>query len=102
MSTYITALIAGPYHFVTDTYKGEKEVPLGIYCRTSLAPKLDADEIFKITLGSTATICDNDVFGIANHRNFAQYFDTAIFVVALFRFCFFAATFYKCVQLLLI
>ena len=49
MSTYITALIAGPYHFVTDTYKGEKEVPLGIYCRTSLAPKLDADEIFKIT-----------------------------------------------------
>ncbi len=49
MSTYITALVAGPYHKEFDTYKGEKEVPLGIYCRKSLAKHLDASEIFLIT-----------------------------------------------------
>ena len=48
-STYLTCFVAGPYHKVEDIYKGEKEVPLGIYCRKSLAPHLDADEIFKIT-----------------------------------------------------
>ena len=49
MSTYITALVAGPYHKEFDVYKGEKEVPLGIYCRKSLAKHLDASEIFLIT-----------------------------------------------------
>ena len=49
MSTYITALVAGPYHKEFDLYKGEKEVPLGIYCRKSLAKHLDASEIFHIT-----------------------------------------------------
>ncbi|MBM3704181.1 MAG: aminopeptidase N, partial [Actinobacteria bacterium] len=49
MSTYITALVAGPYHKEFDTYKGKKEVPLGIYCRKSLAKHLDASEIFLIT-----------------------------------------------------
>lgn len=49
MSTYITALVAGPYHKEFDIYKGEKEVPLGIYCRKSLAEHLDASEIFLIT-----------------------------------------------------
>jgi len=51
MSTYITALVAGPYHkeFDVDVYKGAKEVPLGIYCRKSLAKHLDASEIFLIT-----------------------------------------------------
>jgi aminopeptidase N len=49
MSTYITALVAGPYHKESDLYKGEKEVPLGIYCRKSLAKHLDASEIFQIT-----------------------------------------------------
>ena len=49
ISTYITALVAGPYHKVEDVYKGEKEVPLGIYCRKSLAKHLDADEIFLVT-----------------------------------------------------
>jgi aminopeptidase N len=45
-STYITALVAGPYHVVTDSHDG---IPLGIYCRRSLAEHLDADEIFTIT-----------------------------------------------------
>ncbi len=49
MSTYITALVAGPYHKEFDIYKGKKEVPLGIYCRKSLAKHLDASEIFLIT-----------------------------------------------------
>jgi aminopeptidase N len=49
ISTYITALIAGPYHFVQDKYEGKKVVPLGIYCRKSLAQYLDPDDIFLIT-----------------------------------------------------
>jgi aminopeptidase N len=49
ISTYITALIAGPYHFVQDQYVGKKTVPLGIYCRKSLAQYLDPDDIFLIT-----------------------------------------------------
>ncbi|MGW1194236.1 aminopeptidase N [Streptomyces sp. NPDC002536] len=52
ISTYITALIAGPYHAVHSTYENAatgQSVPLGIYCRPSLAEFLDADEIFDIT-----------------------------------------------------
>ena len=50
ISTYITALIAGPYHHVHDSYQGaEKSVPLGVYCRKSLAPHLDAEQVFAIT-----------------------------------------------------
>ncbi len=43
ISTYITALIAGPYHSVHSVYeKDGQSVPLGIYCRPSLAEFLDA------------------------------------------------------------
>ncbi|MFD3543051.1 aminopeptidase N [Streptomyces sp. NPDC058662] len=51
ISTYITALIAGPYHSVHSSYEGPdgQSVPLGIYCRPSLAEFLDADEIFDVT-----------------------------------------------------
>ncbi|GHF44223.1 aminopeptidase N [Streptomyces morookaense] len=52
ISTYITALIAGPYHAVHSTYENAatgQSVPLGIYCRPSLAEFLDADEIFAVT-----------------------------------------------------
>ena len=48
-STYLTCFVAGPYHCVTDEYKGEKTIPLGIYCRKSLAPFLDAEEFFLLT-----------------------------------------------------
>ena len=48
-STYLTCFVAGPYHYVTDEYKGEKTIPLGIYCRKSLAPFLDSDEFFLLT-----------------------------------------------------
>ena len=46
MSTYITAIIAGPYHQVTSEHDG---IPLGIYCRRSLAGYLDPEEIFEVT-----------------------------------------------------
>ena len=49
IATYVTAFIAGPYHHVHDDYIGEKKIPLGIYCRKSLAQHLDHEEIFKIT-----------------------------------------------------
>ncbi|MBF8188095.1 aminopeptidase N [Nonomuraea sp. K274] len=46
MSTYITALVAGPYHKVTAEHDG---IPLGIYCRTSIAEHLDADNLLEVT-----------------------------------------------------
>ncbi|HEY2263931.1 MAG TPA: M1 family aminopeptidase, partial [Streptosporangiaceae bacterium] len=46
MSTYITAVAAGPYHVVRDEHDG---IPLGIFCRQSLAEYLDADELFEVT-----------------------------------------------------
>jgi aminopeptidase N len=46
MSTYITALCAGPYHEVRDKYEG---IDLGVYCRQSMRQYLDADDIFLIT-----------------------------------------------------
>ncbi|MFE1754066.1 aminopeptidase N [Streptomyces anandii] len=50
ISTYITALIVGPYHSVHSVYeKDGQSVPLGIYCRPSLAEFLDADAIFEVT-----------------------------------------------------
>ncbi|MFF3345173.1 aminopeptidase N [Streptomyces sp. NPDC002779] len=50
ISTYITALIVGPYHSVHSAYeKDGQSVPLGIYCRPSLAEYLDSDAIFEVT-----------------------------------------------------
>ncbi|GHC42906.1 aminopeptidase N [Streptomyces flavofungini] len=50
LSTYVTALIVGPYHAVHSVYeKDGQSVPLGIYCRPSLAEFLDADAIFDVT-----------------------------------------------------
>ena len=49
ISTYVTAMVAGPYSFVQDEYVGKKKVPLGIYCRKSLAQYLDPADIFLIT-----------------------------------------------------
>ncbi|TDC05442.1 aminopeptidase N [Streptomyces sp. 8K308] len=50
VSTYITALIAGPYHSVHSSWEGQgRSVPLGIYCRPSLAEHLDAEAIFEVT-----------------------------------------------------
>ena len=50
ISTYITAIVAGPYHRVGSSWRrGDLEVPLGVLCRASLAEHLDAEEILEIT-----------------------------------------------------
>ncbi|MFJ6655791.1 aminopeptidase N [Streptomyces sp. NPDC091377] len=50
ISSYITALIVGPYHSVHSVYeKDGQSVPLGIYCRPSLAEYLDSDALFEVT-----------------------------------------------------
>jgi aminopeptidase N len=46
MSTYITALCAGPYHEVRETHDG---IDLGIFCRASMAKYLDPENIFVVT-----------------------------------------------------
>ena len=46
MPTYISAIAAGPYHVVRDEHDG---IPLGIFCRQSLAEYLDPDELFTVT-----------------------------------------------------
>ena len=50
LSTYVTAIVAGAYHVVRDSYGGRAaEIPLGLFCRRSLAEHLDADELFTVT-----------------------------------------------------
>ncbi|MEU9557507.1 aminopeptidase N [Streptomyces fumanus] len=55
ISTYITCVVAGPYHYVTDLYErtladGTRlRIPLGALCRKGLAPYFDADDVFLIT-----------------------------------------------------
>ncbi|MFJ8540540.1 aminopeptidase N [Streptomyces sp. NPDC093586] len=55
ISTYITCVVAGPYHYVTDSYErvfedGTRlEIPLGAMCRKGLAPHFDAEDVFLIT-----------------------------------------------------
>ncbi len=46
LPTYVTAVVAGNYHSVHMEHSG---IPLGLYCRESLARYLDPDEIFDIT-----------------------------------------------------
>ncbi|MEU0134690.1 aminopeptidase N [Streptomyces sp. NPDC006296] len=55
ISTYITAVVAGPYHYVSDLYtrtsdEGTKlEIPLGAMCRKGLARHFDAEDVFLVT-----------------------------------------------------
>ena len=51
ISSYITAIVAGPYEVVQSEVASRdgRTIPLGLYCRRSLARYLDADEIFDIT-----------------------------------------------------
>jgi aminopeptidase N len=46
ISTYITALVAGPYEIVRDEHDG---IELSLWCRSSLARHLDPDELFEVT-----------------------------------------------------
>jgi aminopeptidase N len=50
MSTYLVALIAGPYAVWRDAYTDENgEIPLGLFCRKSLAPYMDEGRLFTET-----------------------------------------------------
>jgi aminopeptidase N len=51
VSSYITALIAGPYQVWRDelTSTDGRKIPLGVFCRGSLAQFMDADYIFEKT-----------------------------------------------------
>ncbi|MGH9281979.1 MAG: aminopeptidase N, partial [Acidimicrobiales bacterium] len=46
ISTYLAAVVAGPFHHVRDRHG---DVDLGLFCRESLAPYLDPDELFTLT-----------------------------------------------------
>src|SRR5690606_34134298 len=53
MSTYITAIVAGEYHEVLDTYEGKYgTIPLGHYCRQSLVEYMDTDNLVATTKAS--------------------------------------------------
>ncbi|MBU5423807.1 aminopeptidase N [Cellulomonas hominis] len=51
ISSYITAVVAGPYHHEHGelTSSDGRTIPLGVYCRGSLAQHLDTDNILDIT-----------------------------------------------------
>ncbi|KOV82761.1 aminopeptidase N [Nocardia sp. NRRL S-836] len=55
MSTYIVALVAGPYAEWRDEFVSRGDdgsditIPLGIYCRASLAPHMDHERLFTET-----------------------------------------------------
>nr|WP_225955491.1 aminopeptidase N [Kibdelosporangium phytohabitans] len=51
MSTYLVAIVAGPYAEWRDVYSepGEEDIPLGLYCRASLAEHLDTERLFEET-----------------------------------------------------
>ncbi|MFD0277138.1 aminopeptidase N [Kitasatospora sp. NPDC127111] len=55
ISTYLTAVVAGPYHVARDHYSRTLadgtvlDIPLSAMCRKSLAPYFDAEEILGVT-----------------------------------------------------
>ncbi|MGI9002982.1 MAG: aminopeptidase N [Pseudonocardia sp.] len=50
MSTYLVALVAGPYASWHDEHRDDRGViPLGLYCRASLAEHMDAERLFTET-----------------------------------------------------
>ena len=64
ISTYIYAVVAGPYASRTDTHTGAAgEVPLGVFCRASMEKHLDSEELFTLTKQGLAFY--EDFFGMA-------------------------------------
>lgn len=50
MSTYLVALIAGPYAVWRDSYSDEHgQIPLGLFCRKSLSEFMDSERLFTET-----------------------------------------------------
>ncbi len=60
MSTYLVALIAGPYARWDDVYTDDHgDIPLGIFCRKSLAEYMDDERLFTETKQGFAFYHDN-------------------------------------------
>ena len=55
LSSYITAVAAGPYHRASDTWSVQRadgthqEVALSVLCRQAMVPHLDADDLLTVT-----------------------------------------------------
>ncbi|MDQ1290039.1 MAG: aminopeptidase [Actinomycetota bacterium] len=51
LSTYVTALVAGPYHAVRSEIVSTdgRTIPAAVFCRASLARYLDADNVIDVT-----------------------------------------------------
>jgi aminopeptidase N len=51
LSPYVTALVAGPYHVERGelTSRDGRTIPLGVFCRASLAEHLDAQDVMDVT-----------------------------------------------------
>ena len=51
LSSYVTAIIAGPYHREVGelTSSDGRTIPLGVFCRRSLAQYLDAENVLAVT-----------------------------------------------------
>jgi aminopeptidase N len=65
LSTYVTAVVAGPYHAERAEVAGRdgRSIPLGVFCRASLAPHLDGGNVVEITRAGFAhfeTLFDQD------------------------------------------
>jgi aminopeptidase N len=71
LSPYVLAVVAGPYHEVRGelTSRDGRTVPLGVFCRRSLAEHLDAEEILDLTRRGFAFY--EDLFDLA--YPFAKY-----------------------------
>jgi aminopeptidase N len=54
-STYLLSVVAGPLTSVTDSHG---DIPLGLYCRASVAEHLDADVLFAETKAGMDTFAD--------------------------------------------
>ncbi|NUS51802.1 MAG: aminopeptidase N, partial [Nocardioidaceae bacterium] len=69
LSTYVTAVVAGEYHEVLDTYVGKHgEIPLGHYCRQSMAAYFDTDELVELTQQGFAFFEDTFDFPYPFHK----------------------------------
>ncbi len=64
LSSYVTAIIAGPYHVERRelTSSDGRVIPLGVFCRKSLARFLDTDEVVQVTRQGFA--CFEEMFDL--------------------------------------
>ena len=50
LSSYVTAVVAGPYHAVRDEVVVDgRRIPVGLFCRRSLAQHLDPENLLEVT-----------------------------------------------------